>query len=189
MAAAETTPDLNSVLSHVNSLESEKKQMQEYLASQNARIEKLTAGKKAEMKKQLEGMVDGWLNNIDLSDEKVKEEFVQGMQGIVNNTKEESGVWQVLCCASAAHKRNVGELQRVTEDYNALKTKVEGGTFNSEEARVGSKRKEPEDQTRGGESSNAWDQFESSLRGGGGVGNYTPDPTVIKDLRREWVPI
>ena len=95
MAAPETTPDLNSALSHVNSLESEKRQMQEYLASQNARIEKLTAGKKAEMKKQLEGMVDGWLNNIDLSDEKVKEEFVQGMQGIVNNTKEESGVWQV----------------------------------------------------------------------------------------------
>ena len=76
MAAPETTPDLNSVLSHVNTLESEKKQMQEYLAKQNERIEKLTAGKKAEMKKTLEGMVDGWLNNIDISDEKVKEEFV-----------------------------------------------------------------------------------------------------------------
>ena len=188
MAAPETTPDLNSMLTHVNSLESEKKAMQEYLAKQNERIEKLTAGKKAEMKKTLEGMVDGWLNNIDISDEKVKEEFVQGMQGIVNNTKEESGVWQVLCCASAAHKRNVGELQRVTEEYNALKTKVEGGTFHSEEARIGSKRKEPEEPTRVG-GNNAWDDFENSLRSGGGVGNYTPDPTVIKDLRREWVPI
>jgi hypothetical protein len=90
--------------------------------------------------------------------------------------------------ASASHLRNVNQLQKVTEEYNALKTKVEGGTFHSEEARIGSKRKEPEEPTRG-ESSNAWDQFESSLRGGGGVGNYTPDPTVIKDLRREWVPI
>ena len=184
---AETTPDLNSVLSHVNSLESEKKQLQEYLAKQNDRIERLTMVKRQEMKKQLDGMVDGWLNNIDLSDDKVKDEFVQGMQGIVNNTKEESGVWQVLCCASAAHKRNVGELQRVQEEYNALKTKVEGGTFHHEEARVGSKRKDPEEPTRGGPP-NPWEEFENSLRGGS-VSNFTPDASALKALRQEWTPI
>ena len=189
MAAAENTPDMSSVLSHVNSLESEKRQLQESLNKQNDRIERLTMAKKLEMKKQLDGMVDGWLSNIDITDESVKNELVQGMNKIVNETKEESGVWQLLVHASASHSRNVNQLQKVTEDYNALKTKVEGGTFHSEEARVGSKRKEPEEPARAGGNNNAWDDFENSLRSGGGVGNYTPDPTVIKDLRREWVPI
>ena len=93
-----------------------------------------------------------------------------------------------MVCASASHNRNVTQLQKVTEDYNNLKTKVEGGTFNSEEARVGSKRKDPEEPSRG-ESSNAWDIFENSMRGGGGMDHFVPDPAKIKDMRKEWTPL
>jgi hypothetical protein len=178
-------PDLNSVLSHVNSLEGEKKQLQDYLAKQNERIEKLTASKRDEMKKQLDTMISEWLNNIDVTDESMKQEFMNGMERIVKDTKEDSSVWQVMCCASAAHKRNVGQLQAVQDEYNALKTKVEGGTFHTEEARAGSKRKEPEEATRG---SNVWDEFEAFTRSGG-VSNFTPDAGIIKTLRQEWVPI
>ncbi len=138
------------------------------------------------MKRQLDGMVDGWLSNIDITDDKVKDELVQGMNKIVNETKEESGVWQLMVCASAAHQRNVTQLQKVQEEYNTLKTRVEGGTFNSEEARIGSKRKDPEEPTR--ESSNAWDVFESSLRGGG-VSNFTPEASALKELRQNWTQL
>jgi BMFP domain-containing protein YqiC len=182
----ESTPDLNSVLTHVSSLEGEKKLLQEHLAKQNDRIQKLTASKREEMKKQLDTMISGWLNSIDVSDENVKQEFMAGMQNIVKDTRDESGIWNVMCCASAAHARNVGQLQKVTDDYNSLKTKVEGGTFQTEEARAGSKRKEPEEAPRA--AGNIWDDFESFTRGGG-VSNFTPDAGVIKSLRQEWVPI
>jgi len=186
MADADKQPDLSSVLNHVSALEKEKQTLQEYLKQQNARLEKLTAAKREEMKKQLDTMITEWIKGIDVTDEKQKQEFMQGMERIVNDTKEDSPVWQVMCQASAAHKRNVTQLQKITEDYNALKTKVEGGTFATEESRIsGSKRKEAEEPTRAG---NVWDDFESICRGGG-LSSYVPDDKVIRDLRSEWKPV
>lgn len=186
MADADKQPDLSSVLNHVTALEKEKQNLQEYLKQQNAKLEKLTAAKRDEMKKQLDTMISEWLKDIDVSDEKQKEEFMNGMERIVKETKEDSPVWQVMCQASAAHKRNVTQLQKITEDYNSLKTKVEGGTFASEDSRIaGGKRKEPEEPTR---CNNVWDDFESMCKGGG-LSGYVPDDKVIRDLRSEWKPI
>jgi hypothetical protein len=186
MAESDKQPDLSSVLNHVSALEKEKQNLQEYLKQQNAKLEKLTSAKREEMKKQLDTMISQWLNDIDVTDEKQKEDFMSGMLNIVKETKEESPVWQVMCQASAAHQKNVTRLQKITEDYNALKTKVEGGTFASEDARIsGSKRKECEEPTR---SSNVWDEFESMCKGGG-LNAYVPDDKIIRDLRSEWKPI
>jgi len=119
--------------------------------------------------------------------QKQREEFMQGMERMVQETKEDSPVWQVMCQASAAHKRNVNQLQKLTEDYNALKTKVEGGNFASEDSRVsGGKRKEMEEPTRGG--GNVWEEFESMCKGGG-LACYVPDDRVIRELRSEWKPM
>jgi hypothetical protein len=170
----------------VTSLEKEKQALQEYLKQQNEKLEKLTAAKRDEMKKQLDNMIENWLNKIDVSDEKQKQEFMSGMERIVKETKEESPVWQVMCQASAAHIRNVNQLQKITEEYNALKTKVEGGTFASEDARIaGLKRKEPEEPAKSG---GAWDEFESMCRGAS-LASYVPDDKMIRDLRAEWKPI
>ena len=184
-------PDISSVLSHMQSLETDKKKLEEFVALQNQKLEKLTAGKRDEMKKQLDGLIAEWLKDIDVTDEEVKKEFMTGMERIVKDTKEESGVWQVMCCASAAHKRNVGRLQEIQSEYNTLKTRVEGGTFRSEDARVVGKRKEPEEEARGGQGSggNVWDEFESMMKTNGGVGHFMPDANVIRDLRKEWVPL
>jgi cytochrome c556 len=182
------TPDLNSVLSHVSNLETEKKKLEEYVAQQNQKLEKLTQAKRDEMKKQLDTMIAEWLQGIDVNNEDVKKEFMQGMENIVKNTKDDSGVWQVMCCASAAHKRNVSELQKVQSEYNALRTKVEGGTFSNEEARLGKRRAEEEPSRGGGAPPNVWDEFESFTRGGG-VSNYTPDPTMVRELRKDWTPL
>lgn len=186
MADASQQPDLSSVLNHVTTLEKEKQTLQEYVKQQNARLERLTAAKREEMKKQLDTMIAGWIKEIDVTDEKQKEDFMKGMEHIVNETKEDSPVWQVMCQASAAHKRNVTQLQKITEDYNSLKTKVEGGTFASEDSRIsGGKRKDPEEPTRSG---NVWDDFESMCRGAS-LSSYVPDDKVIRDLRSEWKPI
>lgn len=186
MADADKQPDLSSVLNHVTSLEKEKQALQDYLKQQNEKLEKLTAAKRDEMKKQLDSMIANWLDQIDVTDDKQKQEFMSGMQKIVKETKEESPVWQVMCQASAAHIKNVNQLQKITEEYNALKTKVEGGTFASEDARIaGGKRKEPEEPARSG---NAWDEFESMCRGAS-LASYVPDDKVVRDLRAEWKPM
>ena len=181
---SEPQPDLTSVLNHVTSLEKEKQTLQDYLNKQNEKLERLTAAKREEMKKQLDTMRSEWLKDIDVNDEKQKEEFMSGMQKIVKETKEESPVWQVMCQASAAHRRNVNALQKITEDYNTLKTKVEGGTFASEEARfTGVKRSQPEPVTH----SNVWDEFEEMCKGGASA--FVPDDKVLRNLRSEWTPL
>lgn len=180
----ESQPDLSSVLNHVTNLEKEKQSLQEYLKQQTEKLEKLTAAKREEMKKQLDTMIAEWLKDIDVNDEKQKEEFMNGMKRIVKETKEESPVWQVMCQASAAHRRNVTALQKMTEDYNSLKQKVEGGTFAAEESRIaGNKRSHPEPS-----SSNVWDEFEELCKGGG-TSSFVPDESVLRNLRSEWKPI
>jgi len=186
MADADKQPDLSSVLNHVSVLEKERQALQDYVKQQNEKLEKLTAAKRDEMKKQLDTMIAEWLKDIDVTDDKQKQELMQGMEKIVKETKEESPVWQVMCQASAAHKRNVTQLQKITEDYNALKTKIEGGNFASEDSRIaGTKRKETEEPTRSG---NVWDEFESMCKGGG-LSGYVPDEKVIRELRSEWKPL
>jgi len=186
MADADKQPDLSSVLNHVSVLEKERQALQDYVKQQNEKLEKLTAAKRDEMKKQLDTMIAEWLKDIDVTDDKQKQELMQGMEKIVKETKEESPVWQVMCQASAAHKRNVTQLQKITEDYNALKTKIEGGNFASEDSRIaGTKRKETEEPTRNG---NVWDEFESMCKGGG-LSGYVPDEKVIRELRSEWKPL
>jgi septal ring factor EnvC (AmiA/AmiB activator) len=182
----DTSKDLSSVLTHVTTLEKEKQALQEHLKQQNAKLEKLTAAKRDEMKKQLDTMIAEWIKGIDVTDEKQKEEFMSGMSRIVEETKEESPVWQIMCQASAAHMRNVNQLQKVTEEYNTLRTKLEGGTFAAEESRVGSKRKEPTETCS--RSGNVWDEFESMCKGGALTG-FVPDETRIRELRKEWQPI
>jgi len=178
-------PDLSSVLNHVTALEKEREALQQFVKDQNAKLEKLTAAKRDEMKKQLDTMIAEWLKDIDVTDEKQKTDFMQGMERIVKDTKEDSPVWQVMCQASAAHRRNVNQLQKVTEEFNTLKTKVEGGTFANEESRVG-KRKEPE--ACSDRSGNCWDEFESLCKGGG-LSSFVPDDKVIRNLRSEWRPL
>lgn len=184
--APETSRDLSSVLNHVTALEREREALQNSLKEQNLKLEKLTASKREEMKKQLDTMISEWINQIDVHDEKQKEQFMQGMHKMVQETKEDSPVWQVMCCASAAHKRNVTNLQQIKEEYDALKTKIEGGNFAHEDARMtGSKRKEPEAPSRSG---NVWDEFEDMCKHGA-LSTYVPDEADIRKLRSEWKPL
>lgn len=179
--------DLSSVLNHVTELEKERLRLQEHLKEQNAKLEKLTASKREEMKKQLDTMITEWINGIDVNDDKQREEFMKGMSRMVQDTKEDSPVWQVMCCASAAHKRNVTQLQQLKEEYDALKTKVEGGVFASEANRLsGTKRKETDEVTETGR--NVWDEFESMCKGGA-LSGFVPDEQEIRKLRSEWKPI
>ena len=46
-----------------------------------------------------------------------------------------------MCCASSVHQNQVNAIQKLTEEYNALKKTIDGGQFGSDDSR---KRKEME---------------------------------------------
>ncbi len=118
-----TETDINSVLGHVSQLESKNRALEEELAANRARLEKYQEVAQNKMKEKLQGEILQWFNSIDVADEKVKSEFLNSMEKIVKETKEDSGVWQVMCCASKAHLQNVNQLNEITEKYNSLQTK------------------------------------------------------------------
>ena len=60
-----------------------------------------------------------------------------------------------MCCASAVHQNQVNTIQKLTEEYNALKKTIDGGEFKTEESR---KRKEAEPTTTA--AFGVWEQLE-----------------------------
>ena len=168
-------PDISSLLAHVAALEqeraalrAEKEKAENVLQSRTEQLSKLQEGKRTEMKAKLDTMITDWLKDIDVGDEAVKQEFMNGMERIVTETKEDSGVWKVMCCASAAHKQRVSEIQRLKDEFNEIKTKAEAGSFRAEETRIVGKRKDPE--SRAGD---IWSEFEGFMKSNG-VNDYIP---------------
>ena len=84
------TSDLAALLSQVKMIEEEQRRLEET----NAKMGRLTEGKRAEMQQAFDTVIKKWL--IDsVQDEKVRQEFQTGITRLVENTAEDSGVWQV----------------------------------------------------------------------------------------------
>ena len=151
-----TAKDLGSVLSHVEQLqkqllakenevkearqrEEDARRQAELLTNTN---QKLTEAKREAMKEEFNSKVRDWIKDMDskMVPDTLKEEFLSSCERFADKG-DETGVWKVVCCASAAHKHQVNTIQKLTEDYNALKTKVDGEFQDSK------KRKEPEPTT------------------------------------------
>jgi hypothetical protein len=104
------------------------------------------------MRQEFQDRIQGWIRDLDSKQvpDGLKDEFLKGVENFANKGSE-TGVWKVVCCASAVHRNQVDTINRLTDEYNTLKSKVEGGEFRSEESR---KRKEPEVST------DVWSQLE-----------------------------
>ena len=89
------------------------------------KVEKLTEGKRVEMKTALDTVVARWLED-SVENETIRAQFKEGMERLVKNTAEDSGVWQVAVCASAAHARRLNELERLRSEHEELKTRMSG---------------------------------------------------------------
>lgn len=151
-----STPDIESVLSQITTQQralnetkdemSEKdkiiqqyKQEIEELRSTNQKISETNRiAMKEKFDKDIIKWVQSWPDN-QLNSE-YKKDILEKAESMANKGVE-NGVWKMLCCASNVHKSQVNEINKLTEEYNSLKGKVEGGTFRSDESR---KRKEPE---------------------------------------------
>jgi hypothetical protein len=166
--------DLGSVLSHVETLqkqlmakdnelkeakqrEDEARRQAEQLNSVNM---KLTEAKREAMKQEFNDKVRDWIKDMDtkMVPDTLKEEFLSSCERFADKG-DETGVWKVVCCASAAHQHQVNTIQKLTEDYNNLKKSVDG-QFSGEESR---KRKEMEPSTVPAVSS-VWEQLEGMCK-------------------------
>jgi hypothetical protein len=159
--------DLSSILSQVRGLEEEKMRLVQLLEAERervkevqARAEKMSEGKRNEMRQALETVITNWLQD-SVQDEKVREEFKQGMSRLVENTAEDSGVWQVVACASNVHAQRLQELERFRLENEELRARS-NGDFRDEAARKRG-RDEPEPPSGSG---NIWTEFEQEIRGG-----------------------
>ena len=162
--------DLTSLLSQVEALQKQlasqsqelntSKDKEEQMRNQLKGLEdlnsKLTESKREAMKQEFQDRIKGWIKDLDdqQGPENLKTEFLQGVENFANKGNE-TGVWKVVCCASAVHQNQVNTINQLTEQYNSLKSKVEGGEFRSEESR---KRKEPEACT------DVWSQLEGMCK-------------------------
>lgn len=162
-------PDLSSILTQVKGLEEEKTRLIQLLESERERLkevqakaEKMSEGKRNEMRQSLETVITNWLQDA-VQDERVREEFKKGMGRLVEDTAEDSGVWQVVCNASQVHARRLQELDQMRVENEALKARG-GGDFRDESSRKrGRDEGEGSAKETGG---NIWLEFEQECRTG-----------------------
>ena len=134
--------DITSVLTQI-------KTQQELLKEKEQRIEELEklnsqflVQSRAKMQEKFNSDIHTWIKSWpdNQFDNDCKKDILEKAQNMANKGVE-NGVWKLLCCASSIHNNQVNEINKLTEEYNRLKDKVDGGEFKNEESR---KRKEPE---------------------------------------------
>jgi hypothetical protein len=167
--------DLTSILSQVKGLEEEKAKLLQMLETERERLkeaqaktEKMSESKRIEMQQALDTVIMTWLQDA-VKDEKLRTEFKEGMERLVKNTAEDSGVWQVMCCASNVHAQRLQEIERMRLENEELKSRG-GGEFREE-----SSRKRGREEVEGGRNhhamaangdANIWAEFEDDIKAG-----------------------
>ena len=152
--------ELTSILSQVQNLQTDREKLMKELEVTRQKVEKLTEGKRAEMKNALDTVVAKWLED-SVENEGVRAQFKEGMERLVKNTAEDSGVWQVAVCASAAHARKINELERLRAEHDELKTRM-GGEFGNETSRK--RGREETKETEESAPTDFWAGFEESFK-------------------------
>lgn len=139
-----------------------------------------------------------WIENLETKDTAAKQQLRDGLNRLVQQG-DESGVWNVIACASSNWIHNVNQIETLTQQLNEYKEKerlLSGGIFQAEESRMtgiptpasssGAKRsfEDMNTLTHGGSSyhhhhqqasrsdGDIWDDFQSMMMSKGGNGGY-----------------
>lgn len=176
--------DMASVLGRIQQLEKLNAELSSTITAKDGQLERLTEGKRAEMKTLLETTMARFLEDLQTRDSKTKEDLKEGLARLAQRG-DESGVWEVMACASASHVEKVNELEKLRSEVNDFREKerqLQGGLFASEAARVKDpaqehgKRKFDEISTSHTDNGvpNIFDEFTNTIMNMGGIqGRYT----------------
>lgn len=173
--------DIQGLLEKIKQLEANNQQLaaeREQVAQQNqqlsarlgeteSKMSALTQKTQEEMMNKINTTIATWLESQGLAPEK-KEQVKAGLHELARATAQESGLYQLMCCASENHLSNVTQLEDLRRERDELRERLEGGNFAREEDRVQGKRKadvisaDEAGQKAGG---GMWDDFKIMLEG------------------------
>lgn len=180
--------DFASILAKIQSLEKEKADMRAQLENVSGKLSRLQESKRAEMEQMMNSTISKWLENLETKDAAAKQQLREGLNRLVQQG-DESGVWNVIACASSNWVHNVNQIETLTQQLNEYKEKerlLSGGIFQAEESRIssaapGTKRSYDEMNTLTHGSTNnmsmrsdenIWDDFQSMMMSRGGNRGY-----------------
>jgi chromosome segregation ATPase len=152
--------ELTSILTQVQTLQTDREKLMKELENARHKVEKLTEGKRQEMQQSLNTVIAKWLED-SVENESVRTQFKDGMERLVKNTAEDSGVWQVVVCASAAHSRRLNEMEKLRGENEELKNKM-NGEFGGKEGLGKRAREETKEAEK--DSADFWGGFEDHFK-------------------------
>ena len=181
--AAATPTDVDSIMRKMAEQQTMIAQLNEQLHTKTEDVQKLSEKQRKEMKHIYDTVIAGWVDQQETVNVETRDEFKNGILRLAENGKEENGIWQVVMCASSASQRDresaakkETEFQTLNTRYQELQTRVDGGRFSQEDARVGSKRAAPEEtlQATANQSSGIWDQFGDFMKSSYNNDSFAP---------------
>jgi DNA repair exonuclease SbcCD ATPase subunit len=119
----------------------ERAALAERLDQSSSKLSALTQKTQDEMMAKINTTIATWLQSMGGLPEEKRTQVRHGLEELAKATAEDSGLFQVMCCASEQHIANVTQLEEVRRERDELQKRLEGGTFAREEARVGEKRR------------------------------------------------
>jgi hypothetical protein len=135
----EPTADMSNILSHIKGLETSNSDLQAQLNTAVERNGRLSAKTREGMQSALDSLMKKWMDAVETKDDKVKDQFKEGLTKLVSNSAEDNGVWQMMVAASSLHQRQEHNLDTLRLENNDLKLKVDGMYGESSSRVVGGK--------------------------------------------------
>ncbi|EKX34815.1 hypothetical protein GUITHDRAFT_118991 [Guillardia theta CCMP2712] len=132
--------DMTPVLQHIKSLEEANQKLRAQMEELMNKNNKLSERTRHDMQKVLDTVMAKFGDALESNDQGMKDRLLTGMKRLVENSAEDNGVWRMMVCASNLYERQTHELDQLRLENNELKERV-NGTFSSEAARVGDKRR------------------------------------------------
>ena len=164
---SEGTPDMSNVLAHMRGLETTNIDLQAKLKTADERNTRLSAKTREGMQSALDSLMKKWMDAVETKDEKVKDEFKNGLTKLVSNSAEDNGVWQMMVAASSLHERQEHNLDNLRKENGELKQKVDG-MYGESHARVVGRKSQAETELGRADvepesGSSMWDDFAKDI--------------------------
>ena len=133
-APVRTSAEISSLLSQLSNLQNDREKLTQQLEKMNQELSTMKQGKREEMRKVFETVINKWLSDA-IADENARKQLNEGMERMIDNTKE-SGFWTVAVQASHLHAKQIEELEKLRSECETLRGgAASGGSFASETTR------------------------------------------------------
>jgi len=151
-------------------LSQEREQLSQRLDQTASKFSALSQKTQEEMMNKINTTIATWLASLpqETISPETKDQVKAGLHELAKATAQDSGLYQVMCCASEQHISNVTQLEEIRRERDELQQRLSGGKFAGEEDRVTGKRKgdvlDPRTEEKETKGNGMWDDFQIMLQ-------------------------